>query len=179
LEPAAPAARETVEPVDAETQGKILGAVHVRIAMPTIDEIRALQLENAEADDKFWLTLQDLHESTAADHEALKTTAERAIAEAKAGATNAREGATAAKNRIARLKKGEPVAGGLGKPITMDDVVRELGLTKSDIQHAIRVAEIFEIPGGEDELIKEQFKGRRSREKAAARAVLKRHRGLD
>src|SRR4051812_9556418 len=38
--------------IDAETQGKILGAVHGRIAMPMIDEIRALQLENAEADER-------------------------------------------------------------------------------------------------------------------------------
>ena len=59
--------------IDAETQGKILGAVHGRIAMPMIDEIRALQLENAEADERFWSTLQDMHESTAAEHVALKT----------------------------------------------------------------------------------------------------------
>jgi hypothetical protein len=55
----------------------------------------------------------------------------------------------------------------------------ELGWTESDIRHAINVHEIYKMPGGEDELIKEQAKGRQGREKAAARAVLKRHRVRD
>src|SRR6516165_7986032 len=52
--------------IDAGTQAKILGAVRDRIPMVTMEEIRALQLENAEADERFWSGLQDLHESTAA-----------------------------------------------------------------------------------------------------------------
>ena len=35
--------------IGADEQGKILGAVHARIPMVTIDELRALQRENAEA----------------------------------------------------------------------------------------------------------------------------------
>jgi hypothetical protein len=46
--------------IDAATQGKVLGAVHARIAMVTADEQRALQLENAEADAQFWSNFRDM-----------------------------------------------------------------------------------------------------------------------
>jgi hypothetical protein len=35
---------------DAETRGKVMGAVHARVPMVTPDEQRALQLENAKGD---------------------------------------------------------------------------------------------------------------------------------
>jgi hypothetical protein len=34
--------------IGADDQGKILGAIHVRIPMATIDELRTLQRENSE-----------------------------------------------------------------------------------------------------------------------------------
>jgi hypothetical protein len=37
--------------LDAETRGKVMGAVHARVPMVTPDEQRALQLENAKGDD--------------------------------------------------------------------------------------------------------------------------------
>jgi hypothetical protein len=67
--------------------------------------------------------LQDVHESTAADHSALKTTVERKITEHQARATAARESAAAARDRSARLKRGEAVAGGLNKPMTFDGII--------------------------------------------------------
>jgi hypothetical protein len=92
--------------IDADTQRKILGAVDARIAMPTIEEIRVLQLENAEADERVWSTLQDMHESTAADRMALRALVESAITASPAAATMARKSAAVAKACIDRLKKG-------------------------------------------------------------------------
>jgi hypothetical protein len=43
--------------VDAETQAKVLGAVHARIPMVTADEQAALQIENAETMFDFGRTL--------------------------------------------------------------------------------------------------------------------------
>jgi predicted N-formylglutamate amidohydrolase len=40
--------------VDAAAQGKVLAEVHSRVPMVTADEQRALQLENAEAEARFW-----------------------------------------------------------------------------------------------------------------------------
>lgn len=39
--------------IGAEEQGKILGAIHARIPMVTIDELRTLQREKSVADEKF------------------------------------------------------------------------------------------------------------------------------
>src|SRR6516164_2480770 len=96
--------------IDAETQGKILGAVHDRVPIVTIEEIRALQLENTEADERFWSQLQDMNETAAADHTVLRTDIDNKIAAFQAGAAEAKAGANAAKNRAAQLKKGEDVA---------------------------------------------------------------------
>ena len=43
--------------LDAATQAKLLGAVHARIPMVTPDEVRALQLANAQADVRLWTGL--------------------------------------------------------------------------------------------------------------------------
>src|SRR5215208_4795115 len=48
--------------VDAAMQGKLLGEVHARVPMVTLDEQRALQLERAEADERFWNGLRDMHQ---------------------------------------------------------------------------------------------------------------------
>jgi hypothetical protein len=47
--------------IGAEMQATIFGKVHQRIAMVTPDEQRALQLENAEADENFWSSLQGMN----------------------------------------------------------------------------------------------------------------------
>jgi hypothetical protein len=49
-----------------EDQGKILGAIHLRIPMPALDERRALQIEHAEADERFWIGLQEAQEDFSA-----------------------------------------------------------------------------------------------------------------
>ena len=46
--------------IDGAMQGKILGDVHARIPMVTVEEQRALQLENAQADEKLWAGLHDI-----------------------------------------------------------------------------------------------------------------------
>jgi hypothetical protein len=64
-----------------ETHGKLIGQIHARIPMPTVDEQRQLQKENAEADEQLWSTLHDMNASTAADHKELVATAQQTIAD--------------------------------------------------------------------------------------------------
>lgn len=54
--------------IGADDQAKIIGAIHARIPMVTIDEQCALQRENAEADEKFWSGLQDMNAEQAEGH---------------------------------------------------------------------------------------------------------------
>src|SRR5262245_51607777 len=51
-----------------EDSTKVLGAVHSKVPMPTADDQRALQLENAESDARFWFGLRDMQMSKAAEH---------------------------------------------------------------------------------------------------------------
>jgi hypothetical protein len=137
--------------IGAEEQGKILGAIHARIPMVTIDELRTLQRENSEADEKFWAGLQGMKAELAEGHKEVAAKSARLAADAEAGA--AAEKASIAKDRIERLAKGEDVSGGLGKPMTLKDyekVFRDAGWTAADIRfskelhHSLRSDEEFE-----------------------------------
>jgi hypothetical protein len=67
-----------------DEQGKILGVVHERIPVPTPDEQRDVQLENA--DQRFGDRLHGLHTDTIEGYQGVIATAERAIANGEAGA---------------------------------------------------------------------------------------------
>jgi hypothetical protein len=138
--------------VDAETQGKLLGDIHARIPLVTLDEQRALQLRNAEADEQFWTNIHDMHAGTVEGHKGLATTAERKVAEGEAEMAKAASHRDAAKERRERLQRGEDVPGGLGKPLTREDaerIMREAGMTTSDIQHCVQVHDVSEAIGFE------------------------------
>jgi hypothetical protein len=115
--------------------------------MMTADEQRELQLANAKADAEVWDTLAEMHGEAAEGQAGLIAAAERAKASAAAEHTKATEHAAAAKDRAARLARGEDVAGGLGKPLTLADVYAA-GLTKADIARCgRRVHEVSEALG--------------------------------
>jgi len=63
--------------IGADDHGKIIGSIHARIPMVTIDEQRVLQRENAEADERFWAALQDMNASTAEGQRGLAANASR------------------------------------------------------------------------------------------------------
>jgi hypothetical protein len=125
--------------------GKIVGAVHERIPMPTPDELRDVQLENAKADQRFWEGLHDLHTDTIEGHKGVIAAAERAIANGEAGAANAATHAKAAKERVERIELGETVKGGLGKPLTRKEaeaIMMKAGMTRAGIRRSVRMAQL-------------------------------------
>jgi hypothetical protein len=122
--------------LDPEAQGKILGAVHASVPMPTIADQRAVQLENAKADVALWAGLRDMNAATAGDHKALVAKAESKIVASEAEATKAAEHAAAAEGRVARIEKGETVAGGFGAPIDVRQILADAGWTEEDMRWA-------------------------------------------
>jgi hypothetical protein len=98
----------------------VLGAVHERIPIVTLAEQQALQLENANADLRFWNGLAGMHAETIEGHKALTAAAERKIADREAQRAKVSEKAAQARNRVARIERGEDVQGGLGQPVTYD-----------------------------------------------------------
>jgi hypothetical protein len=97
--------------IDPAMQGKVRGDIHARIPMVTLDEQRALQLENAEADEWFWSVMRDMNQSKVADHRALVAKAQGAIATGEADAAKAADSLARAKDRAERIRKGEDVHG--------------------------------------------------------------------
>jgi hypothetical protein len=130
-----------------DTHGKLIGQIHARIPMPTVDEQRQLQKENAQADEQLWSGLHDMGASAAADHRELAAKVQRTAADSEAAAANAAANVERAKERLAKIEKGEEVEGGLGKPMTYEDAVRVMlkaGFTKRGIRHVEHMTALFD-----------------------------------
>jgi hypothetical protein len=109
-----------------DDRAKIIDSIHTRIPMVTVDEIRALQRENSESDEKFWAGFQNMNADFAAGQKIVAGIASRKAAEAEG-----------LKERLDRLAKGEDVKGGLGKPMTGEEcnrILKREGLTDDDIR---------------------------------------------
>jgi hypothetical protein len=158
--------------IDSKTHSTILTAVHARIPMPTPDDQRAVQLENAKADAHFWEAVRDMHAGTAESSKALVARLARNIADSETAAVEAANKTQAATERLAKIERGED-AGGFGKAFIRENLIAALGWKPSDISHAARLAAIDEL-GGWDDMMAEVMKRHRQTEKAASRAVLKR-----
>jgi hypothetical protein len=161
--------------IGSEHHAKILGATHVRVPMVTLDERRALQLDDAKEDLRQWSALEDMHAATAAEHKALIARAERTVAQGVAAAAEAGASVQRAKERIERIERGEDVPG--GKPLTPEDmeaILRKAGCTDADLRRMHRLAEIPEAMM--DELFAEDHKRREAAHHAAVNAIWRRWR---
>jgi hypothetical protein len=159
--------------IDAATQGKVLGDIHARIPMVTLDEQRALQLVNAEADERFWTGFKDLNEEAATGHKALSVNAERTAASQQARASDAAANAVAARDRAERIKRGEDVPGGIGKPVDIDAVLAAAGFSKTDSRRAVQLSQVCDAFGFE-KVLKILLAERERADRAAVRALHRR-----
>jgi hypothetical protein len=149
--------------------------VHARVPMVTMEEMQALKLENAEADERFWSSMQDMNAGTVEDHKRLVANAERTIASGKSAAADAADKAAIAKERVDQIKRGENVEGGL-KPFTSEDyerILRDAGWTKRDIEDSIQVAQVSNVFGFEA-MMEETHKARERSERNVVRKLYRR-----
>ena len=103
--------------IDGATHGAILAAVHARIPMPTRDDQRAVQLDNARTDARVWEALSDAQADRIAGLKGLAAHAAQAVAKAEPAAAKAADAALKAAERLARAEQGEDGGGG-GMPLT-------------------------------------------------------------
>jgi hypothetical protein len=157
--------------IDAETHARILGSVHERVPMPTPDGQAALQLEAAKEDARFWRSIQDMNLSTAEGHKRLAERAEQKQRALEAIAADAGDRAVAAEDRVARLKRGEAVAGGITKPLDVAAILRSHGWSTSDLSHAAGLASLS--PAEFALFLDEHRKGMERAEAAVGRTVLR------
>jgi hypothetical protein len=157
--------------MNSEAQGAILAAVHTRIPMPTPDEQRAVQLENAKADVRFWESLHGMHADRAEGNKGVTAALARNIAADEGGAVAAAAELKAATERVVKAGSGEDVPA-IGRPMTGKHLMKAFGVTPAEARHYRRLAEIGEA--AMPEVVEAGIKGPRRAERAAVRAILAR-----
>jgi hypothetical protein len=130
--------------VDVTAQAKILGDIHARIPMVTLDEQQAVKLENAKAEERLWSNIRDLHAGTVEDHKGLAAIVERKVAKGQVEMAKAATYRDAAKEKRERLERGEDVPGGLSKLPAFEQILRDAGWSTSDIERCIGMAGLSE-----------------------------------
>jgi hypothetical protein len=128
----------------ADEYPKIYAALHGRIPMVTPDEQRAVQEESFKDDERFWDAMRDLNASHIEGHKAHIATAEAKIAEMEPGVAKAAEEVEVARTKLEKLKRGEEVAGGLGKRLDLRAVIKAAGMTPSLLRRARLSASLTE-----------------------------------
>jgi len=121
--------------LDGEMQAKILGAVHARVPMPTVEEIHVLNLEEAKQHEVAWRMRHLSTEAIVEENKLRLKAAERLVAEGEPLVTAAAEQVRAAEGRRVRIERGESVPLP-GKPPTL----KELGITPAHAEHALALA---------------------------------------
>jgi hypothetical protein len=116
--------------LDDAMQAKILGAVHARVPMPTLDERQALQLDRAKQHEAGWQIGHIQAEGIVAANKALRDGASKMVAEGEPVVANAAEELKAATDRRERIERGENVSLP-GKPLTPKD----FGFTAAQVRH--------------------------------------------
>ena len=123
--------------VSADEHPKILGALHSRIPMPTLEDIRAVQDETFADDERFWGSMEDMNASHIEGLRGHIALADSKIAAVEPEVAKAAEKVEVARNKRERLKRGESVAGGLRKgQIDADAILRAASWTPRDFRHA-------------------------------------------
>jgi hypothetical protein len=142
------------------------------------DEQQELQLENTKQDASFWESLHEMHTAAIEERKGLIAGVEKLNAESAAEKAGAEAHLEAARERIARIERGEPVSG-FGKPISRKDFVKAIG-GPAAARFCERVAELYAIGGdaAEKQLVDEHKRLSGRADKTALRTVRKRY-GLD
>jgi hypothetical protein len=165
---------------------KVMGMIHDRVPMPTEEEQRELQLENARADERLYSGLAEWHAETAASQNALAASAQRVSADSEAAAAANASSAAEAHDRAERIERGEALSGGLGKPIGYEEmraILKKAGFTADHLRHVERTGEVYrtlkEIFDGDEDKVDEivvrgQTEARRKAAERAGRAYIRR-----
>ena len=130
--------------VGPDEHAKLYAAIHARIPMVTSDEQRDVQEENAKDEENFWGAMRDINAATAEDHKRLAASAEAKLKEHELAAADAADRYETAKERLAKLREGESVSGGLGKQLDVVARMKALGFTPRRMKQMQLMASLSE-----------------------------------
>ena len=123
--------------LDGEMQAKILGAVHARVPMPTVDEIHALNLDEAKQHEAAWRIRHISTEAIVNENKVRLKAAQKLVTDGEPLVVSAADEVKAAEERRERIERGENVRLP-GKPPTL----KELGFTPAHARHAMTMASL-------------------------------------
>jgi hypothetical protein len=123
--------------LDGEIQTKIVGDVHARVPMPTVDEIHALHLEEAKQHEAAWRMRHIGTEAIIEENKVRLKAAERMITEGEPLVATAAQEVAAAELRRKRIVLGGNVPQP-GKPPTL----KELGIAPAHARHMMMVSSL-------------------------------------
>jgi hypothetical protein len=138
--------------LDTDIKEKVCDALRERIPIVMPDELHALRVEAAKADEKWWSAIQARLEEQAADNLIHAQKAKAAADSATDGAENAAKHASAAKQWRGKLERGDGVARGIKRPDT-ERMLRKMGFTDADFRHW-RVMKTIHDLGANENFIK-------------------------
>jgi uncharacterized membrane protein len=130
--------------VGPDDQAKVYAALHARIPMVTPDEQRSIQEINAKDDERFWEAMRDMRTASVEEHKAVIARVEARISKDAPRLAEAGEWAQAAKDRLERIRRGENVPGGLGKPFDVRAALKAAGFTERDLRRMRLLASLTE-----------------------------------
>ena len=136
--------------VSSDEHAAIYAALHARLPMVTPDEQRDIQEENAKDDERFWDTMQEMNVSSAEGHKLLAACAEAKRKEHDRVAADAAEKREIARERLAKLARGESVAGGLGKKLDFNKPTEGGGFHRRVDRTTSAVAGLAHVTGFPD-----------------------------
>jgi hypothetical protein len=88
--------------------------------------------------------MRDMGTASVEEHKALISRAEAVIAKEAPRVAEAAEKVKAAKTRLEKLKRGEDLAGGLGKPFDVERALKAEGFTERDLRRMRLLASLTE-----------------------------------
>jgi hypothetical protein len=112
--------------------------------MVTPEAIRAVQDESFADDERFWDSMRDMNASHIEGHKALIAQAHSKIAAMEPEVAKAAEKVEVARSKREKLKRGEAVAGGLGKRLDFAAVVKAAGITPALLRRSLLLASLTE-----------------------------------
>ena len=130
--------------VGADEHPKILGALNTRIPMVTPDEVHAVQEESFKDDERFWDAMRDLSAASVEENKSLIAGLEAKIAALEPEVAKAGEKVEVARTKLAKLKRGEAVTGGLGKRLDLRAVIKPAGITPRMLRRMLLFADMSE-----------------------------------
>ena len=129
-----------------------------------------MQLEHAREDARFWETLAEMDADYIEGNKGLLASTQRASEQRERLATDTAAKAQAAKDRLARVEKGEDVAG-IAPPLTRKDILKIRGMTEAEAQHCERMADICRVDGMFEFVVEEGIRQQKRAEKAIVRRL--------